>query len=722
MVHATAGIDTIRQQHQVAVDTPVRRLEVQAAWSDLTAQEKAYAHHFAKASWAGARACLQQVSEESPAIFQLLQMLFRAPAGNQQQHFLQQYAEAATAAASEADWRAFLAYAATFYGNLGNYLSFGDSKIVPAVPRESLAKIVAARPATSDADKARIQAIWERVGPKMYSLGAGERELGFAPNGSSAYYSPGISKDEAELVGRYMKSAGVLAENTRVFKTASSPPTYELRIASASSSRADAVEFEGAQIVVVHGDFSEEMAVVAAELQQAQQHAANDTQRRMVAEYVRHFQGGDVEAHKASQRLWIADRGPVVETNIGFIETYRDPLGVRAEFEGLVAVVNKEMSAKFTALVDSAPRLLKTLPWPAEFEKDTFQRPDFTSLEVLAFAGTGVPAGINIPNYDDIRQSEGFKNVSLGNVLAAPEGQEPITFIPEQQQQQFRKLKGPAFELQVGAHELLGHGSGKLLSEDTRGKFNFDKGHLLNPFTGEPISSWYRPGETWDSTFGSISGAYEECRAECTGIFMSANPEVLAIFGHSGEAADEIMYTNWLIMARAGLCALEFYTPETKTWRQAHMQARYAILRVLLEASAKDESPGPRLLEIRPTTSKDASGQDAANLEVHLDKSKIRTVGMSAIGEFLGRLNIYKAMADVQTGGSMFRDKTSVDADWEAKRAIVLRQKRPRPLFVQPHTEMDTDGRVVVVEFEASHEGLITSFVTRYGATERLNP
>ena len=37
-------------------------------------------------------------------------------------------------------------------------------------------------------------------------------------------------------------------------------------------------------------------------------------------------------------------------------------------------------------------------------------------------------------------------------------------------------------------------------------------------------------------------------------------------------------------VARAGLLALEFYSPDTKSWRQAHMQARYAIFRVLLEA------------------------------------------------------------------------------------------------------------------------------------------
>jgi len=74
---------------------------------------------------------------------------------------------------------------------------------------------------------------------------------------------------------------------------------------------------------------------------------ANQHQKDMILKYIEHFNSGDVEAHKDSQRHWIKDKGPIVETNIGFIESYLDPTNKRAYFEGWVAVVDKVKSEKY---------------------------------------------------------------------------------------------------------------------------------------------------------------------------------------------------------------------------------------------------------------------------------------------------------------------------------------------------------------------------------------
>ena len=98
---------------------------------------------------------------------------------------------------------------------------------------------------------------------------------------------------------------------------------------------------------------------------------------------------------------------------MGWIEHYTDPSNQRAVWEGFVAIVNQKRTENLTKLVNKGPEILKKLPWEKNIEKNKFLAPDFTSLDMIEWGGEGQPSGINIPNYYDIKDNEGFKNLII---------------------------------------------------------------------------------------------------------------------------------------------------------------------------------------------------------------------------------------------------------------------------------------------------------------------
>uniref|UniRef100_A0A8C5CR07 Dipeptidyl peptidase 3 n=1 Tax=Gadus morhua TaxID=8049 RepID=A0A8C5CR07_GADMO len=677
----------VDSQYYLPNDIGVSALDCREAFSLLSPREQMYSHFLSRAAWYGGLAVLLQTSPESANIFVLLQKIFRKqPAAE-----LEPVAMAAGLTSEE--YQAFLVYAAGLYANMGNYKSFGDTKFIPNLPKVRVLLLLK----TNLRQPGEMEALWDSCSSALFSLEGKQKQLGLGSKGITTYFSGNCGLEDAELAQKFLDFQKLSAYNTRLFKTEKGGKmSYEVRLASAVKSgtgetRCGSFSFEDQEFTVKRGDYAQIMERVCHYLEEAQAHAASENQTKMLEGYRRSFTFGSIDAHKEGSRFWIKDKGPTVESYIGFIESYRDPFGSRGEFEGFVAVVNKAMSERFAKLVSSAEVLLPELPWPRDFEKDTFLKPDFTSLDVLTFTGSGVPAGINIPNYDDIRQSEGFKNVSLGNVLAVAYAtqKEKLTFLEEDDKDAYIKWMLPSFEMQVGLHELLGHGSGKLFVQQTVG-----------------VTSWYRGNETWDSRFSTIASSYEECRAECVGLFLCLNKLALSIFGHEGQDAEDVVYINWLYMVRAGLLGLEFYTPESSSWRQAHMQASFVILRVLLEA-------GEGLVHLEEV----AGADGRPDARIALDRTKIHTVGKSAIQRFLCKLQVLKATADVAGGRALYDGYSAVTDsgphDFLRLRDTVLLRKEDRKMLVQANTRVQGEA-VELVEYEGSAAGLIHSFTERF--------
>lgn len=125
-------------------------------------------------------------------------------------------------------------------------------------------------------------------------------------------------------------------------------------------------------------------------------------------------------------------------------------------------------------------------------------------------------------------------------------------FIDGSEAETFQKHKYPAYYWWVVLHELLGHGTGKMMTQKGEDEYNFDvKNRPVDPLTGKPITSWYKPGQTWTGQFGELATTVDECRAELVGAYLMDDQELLSLFGFTSEseisAEDSLFFSINLI-------------------------------------------------------------------------------------------------------------------------------------------------------------------------------
>lgn len=675
----------------IELTTSVGAIDAKDAFFQLEDKEKLYAYWLTRASWEGAKIAYFQRSYESPVLLYLFGKIFEK---EDIDTLRQKTLDSKTL--TEEEWKHLTAYVAGVFNNCGNFHSYGDNKFTPAIDEVKLMNWIR----TTKFSEENPKIVEEMLGENLFEIYEFRKPLGnvgFSDKGGvNSYFSSNCTSHDSDFITEFLKSINFSPLNTFVVKLNSS--NFKILVCSAQKRHPQHHNFRGSRFEIEYGLFSSIMEKVVGYMKEALKYAANENQSKMIESYIKHFETGDIEQHKESQRWWIKDQNPVIETNIGFVETYLDPAGVRAEWEGFVSIVDKQQSKLLLDLVQNAETIIETLPWGKFYEKDQFHRPDFTSLLVVTFASSGTPIGINIPNYDDIRMNEGFKNVNLGNVAGLPK-RENLHHMPEHEKDTLVNTHHDALFVDVSCHELLGHGTGKLFMKNEDGTFNFDTSKVEG--FDEKTTPYYNYNETWSSKFpGNYSSSWEECRAECVALFLGCNQKVLeTLVPGKVSSYKMIKHAIWISMVYGGIKGTVTYSPENKAWGQAHCQARFAIYKILREHG------------FVTVNFEEKEGRSYFTFKLKLDE--IETEGLRIIGDFLKQLQVMKSHGDFKNG-KIFWDKYTSFNDEELKmRQIVIDWKNPRGLEVQHSLKLEGD-KVTCECYEETFEGVIKSNIEHY--------
>ena len=674
----------------------IKPLDYSKSFEQLTEKEKLYTYYLNKACWAGIPISFYQISYESPALFIIFQSFYSSFENiNELKEKILQNKNI-----SETEYNLFIFYSVEFYSKYGNYLSFGHVKRIPSISREKFEEILKISPKYESFSE-----IWNKI---KYLIYINQNEL---PKLSSkytdqfivgTYYLNGITDSEIKKIDEILIKKNILLVNTRLQKK--DDKNFEVLIASIEEKEEKIeIEDENISITLKYGDFKDYLIKINSYLEKAKLYTNNELEKRIIDLYIETFTTGEVEKHKESQRLWVKNFSPVVEFNLGWVETYIDPYGVRSYYEGIVALKDKNSSSKYKMLVDNAEYFINQLPWSKDFERDKFIEPDFTALDIVGFPTTVIFQGINLPNYLDIHDTDGFKNLALLNSYSNYDENFLKNIICIEDVELNKKIGTKVSMLKTALHELFGHGSGKLFRKDEKGEYNFDKDKVINPLTKEKINNYYLPGETYESKFSSFCRALEEGRADYIALYLVYDKKAQNIFGFKEEEYEDVIYNMWLIAIISGLCGIGYY--KNGKWDEPYALGRFLFLNYILN---KQES-NKKILSFH-------IDDNNSKFKIVLNKNNLIKYGKDLLSELLVNIHISKCIGDVKNAENIIEKYATVDEFFRYIYYMIpytnnIKKKMNLDLIMK---EKDGKQEIKINEYPLTPLGFIKSVVDRF--------
>lgn len=345
----------------------------------------------------------------------------------------------------------------------GIYHHYACDKFVPAFSpeflRECIEQVDVASLPLKDGES--VQAMCDKLFPVMFDPKVMPKRVNQADGEdlvmtSAANYYEGVTQDEAEKFYAMQKVAAdphpvMYGMNSRLVKK-------------------DGVLQE--EVWKLDGMYGEAIQKIIFWLEKAETVAENEAQREVIRLLIDFYRTGDLKTFDTYSIAWLKDTDSKVDFVNGFIESYGDPLGMKASWESIVNFKDEEATHRTEIISQHAQWFEDHSPVSPSFKKEVVRGVSAKVITVAMLGGDLYPSsaiGINLPNSNWIRSLHGSKSVTIGNLTdaynkaAKGNGFREEFVYSQEEKDLLEKYADITGDLHTDLHECVGHGSGKLL-------------------------------------------------------------------------------------------------------------------------------------------------------------------------------------------------------------------------------------------------------------------
>jgi dipeptidyl-peptidase-3 len=469
---------------------------------------------------------------------------------------------------------------------LGTLIKGSDPALLPLAGNETADKLIALLTPIIFNETLYARKVEQRAGADMVAESASNMYEGVTQKEVESYYQSKIVANDPRPV-----SIGI---NSRVTK------------------------IDGKIIEEVYhsgGLYGEAIDKIIGWLEKAITVAETDVQKKEIGILIDYYKTGSLKTWDEYNVVWANDTEPLVDYINGFIETYGDPLGMKATWEAIVDYKDIEATKRTDIISANAQWFEDNSPIDAKYRKEKVTGVAARVINIAMLGGDCYPVsplGINLPNADWIRKEVGSKSVTLANITTAfDEASKGSGFLDEfassrEEIERSRKFGSVADALHTDLHECVGHASGKL-AEGT------DPAALKN-----------------------YASPLEEARADLFALYFMMDKKIIDLGLLPETDAAKAEYDSYM---RNGLMTQLVRITPGKDIEQAHMRCRSAISHWVYEKGKAEN-----VIEI---FSRDGKTYVKIN-----DYKKLQTL----FGELLKEIQRVKSEGDFEAGKKIIED------------------------------------------------------------------